>query len=73
MNMGKKKTAVSINPLHLRYREIIVFNVPFCIQNNTAVVPLQVDSAGKVRYDVLAKIGHTKDRVSPHLFEINEE
>ena len=31
--------------------------------NSTAVVPLQLDAEGKVKYDVLARIGHSKDRV----------
>ena len=28
------------------------------------MVPLQLDSSGKVKYDLIAKLGHSKDRVS---------
>ena len=36
----------------------------FCLQgSSSAVVPLQLDASGKVKYDVLARMGQRKDKV----------
>ena len=33
------------------------------LQTSSAVVPLQLDASGKVKYDILAKMGQRKDKV----------
>ena len=42
---------------------MIVSVCPFSSQTSSAVVPLQLDSSGKVKYDILAKMGQRKDKV----------
>ena len=37
-----------------------------CVQVSSAVVPLQLDASGKVKYDVLARMGQRKDKVRLH-------
>ena len=37
-----------------------------CVQASSAVVPLQLDASGKVKYDVLARMGQRKDKVRLH-------
>ena len=32
-------------------------------QTSSAVVPLQLDASGKVKYDIIAKMGQRKDKV----------
>ena len=36
---------------------------PLLLQTSSAVVPLQLDAEGKVRYDSLARLGQRKDKV----------
>ena len=49
-------------------QEISLFYVCNCmvlvtLQSSKAVVPLQLDSTGQVKYDVIAKLGQRKDKV----------
>ena len=61
LNMGKKKTTVSsrliLSPCFGLYG---TFHTS---QTSSAVVPLQLDSSGRVKYDILAKMGQRKDKV----------
>jgi hypothetical protein len=44
----------------VHYVDVIL--IPFS-QTSSAVVPLQLDASGKVKYDILAKMGQRKDKV----------
>ena len=61
LNMGKKKTTTVSLKVQGRKKKTVFF---FSLQaSSKAVVPLQLDSTGKVKYDAIAKMGQRKDKV----------
>jgi len=54
-------------PQAVRYLPVYVcdgVSMHYMLQGpSTEVVPLQVDASGKVKYDVLARVGQGKDKV----------
>ena len=52
------------------YPEIHVAQYPGGVKSNIGTggkgtsIPVQLDAEGKIRYDVIAKVGHGKDKVS---------
>ena len=54
------------------YPEIHVAQYPLGMgqtKTTSNAVPVQLDSSGKIKYDVLARQGHGKDKVSSHCGE----
>ena len=49
-----------MNCLPLENIVSLFYSVP---QTSSAVVPLQLDASGRVKYDILAKMGQRKDKV----------
>lgn len=43
--------------------EHTILNNVYFLQDSKAVVPLQLDAAGKVKYDAIARMGQRKDKV----------
>ena len=46
--------------------DLRLIQVHVCVnisQTSSAVVPLQLDASGRVKYDILAKMGQRKDKV----------
>ena len=61
LGMGKKKTT-SVS--QIKAHPVSSSRVCSSFQNSKAVVPLQLDASGQVKFDALARLGQDKDKVS---------